>query len=199
MASSDTAARTVSRSAEREAKRSAPKPPYAPPSDERKIRVCSGFGRAAIVPRRPYPRWSSISAAVPEALSFAPGPVPMLSRWATKRIASELAPGMTVTRFRRRTVPSPGICSSQASSTVGQPIEREPVLDPCGRSERALGARLAIREVARELGRELRRRRAVEGRWERRRRERPGRLDREGEDEQRERRAEGWPRERGGR
>ena len=67
------------------------------------------------------PRASSISAAVPDALSFAPGPVPRLSRWARNRIEPGPAPGTTVTRLRRRTLPSPGIVSSQASSTVARP------------------------------------------------------------------------------
>ena len=46
-----------------------------------------------------YERASSTSAAVPEALSFAPGPVPALSRCAMTTIVRLDLPGETATRF----------------------------------------------------------------------------------------------------
>ena len=52
-----------------------------------------------------YARASSISAAVPEALSFAPGPAPVSSRWAMTTIVRRDRPGFTATRFTNGTRP----------------------------------------------------------------------------------------------
>ena len=58
--------------------------------DERVRRADACAGRP---PAAPYARASSISAAVPEALSFAPAPVPASSRCAITTIASGERPG----------------------------------------------------------------------------------------------------------
>src|ERR671923_3037928 len=62
-----------------------------------------------------------MSAAVPEALSFAPGLVPALSRWAMTTIVSGELPGTTVERFSSRTRPRPGIVASKRSTCVRKP------------------------------------------------------------------------------
>ena len=54
----------------------APSPPKAPPSVERKTIVCGEDARGSRSPAGRTTRASSISAAVPLALSFAPGPGP---------------------------------------------------------------------------------------------------------------------------
>ena len=67
------------------AKRFAPTPPNSPPSVATKKSVCAGLtmlapGGAFPETELAYERASSISAAIPEALSFAPAPVPTSSR-----------------------------------------------------------------------------------------------------------------------
>ncbi len=106
----------------REAKRAAPSPPDAPPSVERKTRVCAGFtvGTPAAA-FAAYPRASSTSAAVPLALLFAPGPAPVSSRCAITTIASRDCPGTTAQTFWSRTVLPPGSRPRQASVATRSP------------------------------------------------------------------------------
>ncbi len=103
-------ARTCERSGEWVANRCTPSAPNEPASVERKITVCPGpvpwAGFA-------YPRAISSSAAVPEALLFAPGPTPGLSRCAMTMIASVERPGATATMLRSGTCPRPGISALQ--------------------------------------------------------------------------------------
>jgi hypothetical protein len=66
-------------------------------------------------------RASSTSAAVPEALSFAPGPVPVLSRWAMTTIAARDWPAATAHSLRSVSSPSPATCSRHASLVTGNP------------------------------------------------------------------------------
>ncbi len=67
------------------------------------------------------PRASSMSAAVPEALSLFLGSVPALSLWATRTIVSSDRPGMTVTMLRRLTSPRSTRSALQTSSSAPSP------------------------------------------------------------------------------
>ena len=95
---------------------------------ERKSSVCGGDDGATPREARRTPRASSISAAVPEALSFAPGPSPVLSRWAMTTIASGERPSTANEMFWSRLRPTPGIVASKTS------------LRCVGRAQRCLGA-----------------------------------------------------------
>ena len=68
-----------------------------------------------------YERASSISAAVPEALSTAPGLSPVLSRWAMTTIADCERPGATAMRFTNRNRPRPATVASNGSTCVVNP------------------------------------------------------------------------------
>ena len=95
----------------------APSPPNAPPSVERKISWCFGPEICGGAPGgRPYPRASSISAAVPDALSLAPAPSPESSRWAMTTIASASAGPTVNDTFRSSFVPVPGIVALKPST-----------------------------------------------------------------------------------
>src|SRR5919198_3414043 len=61
------------------------------------------------------------TAAVPDALSFAPGLVPVLSRCAITTIVSGELPGATVERFSSRTRPRSGIVAQKRSACVWKP------------------------------------------------------------------------------
>src|SRR5581483_3130434 len=162
----------------------APRPPYAPASVERNTSVCAARTAAWIgVAGLAYARASSIRAAVPDALSFAPGPVPRSSRCAMTTIASCDLPRATAqvlqshapeTRHRLR----PRVARSRELERPQ--LCREP---PC-RSACAARPRPPVREVGRERGREARRRLRVEHGRQQRRRKR-GRLpDRERREEE---------------
>ena len=70
-----------------------------------------------------YARASSISAAVPEALSFAPGPVPLSSRWAIRTIVFCDRPALAATRFSSCSVPRPGTVAVNRSVWTWKPYE----------------------------------------------------------------------------
>jgi hypothetical protein len=97
-------------------------PPSEPPSVERKTMRCVGLTRRVDdgVPDAPtgfaYERASSISAAVPEALSFAPGLAPELSRCARTTIVEVLRPGAVAITLANGSVPRPATVSSQRST-----------------------------------------------------------------------------------
>ena len=91
-----------------------PRPPKAPPSVERKTSVCAGF-------RTEYARASSTRAAVPDALSFAPGPVPSLSRCAMTTMVCGVRPGATARRFSRRSRPMRGTMAENRSLRIWRP------------------------------------------------------------------------------
>jgi hypothetical protein len=106
------------------AKCAAPSPPNAPPSVERKTSVfVVPSERALAAPDviGAYERASSTSAAVPEALSFAPGPVPALSRCAMITIVRFDRPGETATRLTSSRDPRSGIVASKRSSRTLMP------------------------------------------------------------------------------
>ncbi len=71
-----------------------------------------------------YDRAISISAAVPEALSFAPEPTPLLSRWATTTIAAGERPGTTATRFWNGRRPRPATVAVNLSDRITKPYGR---------------------------------------------------------------------------
>ena len=125
IASRSTSAKAPCRYGEEAANWLAPIPPNEPPSVERKTSVCAGRtgagedGLASGVCA--YDRASSISAAVPDALSFAPAPTPRLSRCAAMTISSCDWPGTIVTRFWSSCVPRPGIVARKRSTSVVSP------------------------------------------------------------------------------
>jgi hypothetical protein len=122
---SSTIAVTI-RSWKSDAKRFAPSPPNSPPSVATKNNVCAGLTMVAPEGTFPetevaYERASSISAAIPEALSFAPGPVPTLSRCARTASAWGERPGIVTIRFSSRTRPRPGIVAVNGSRRTRSP------------------------------------------------------------------------------
>ena len=89
------------------ANRAAPSAPNAPPSVETKTSVCEGCVATVVVPvAGAYARASSTSAAVPEALSFAPCPSPLLSRWAVITILRCEAPSHDGDQIRQLDAPA---------------------------------------------------------------------------------------------
>src|SRR6266498_632772 len=112
------------------AKCAAPTPPSAPPSVERKTIVCAGLTRrdvdgvAEAAAGFAYERASSIRAAVPEALSFAPEPPGLLSLWATTTIAAVERPGTTATRFWNGSRPRPATSAVNRSARTTNPYGR---------------------------------------------------------------------------
>ena len=161
-----------------------------PPSVERKISWWFGPARPARVrrPGRPYARANSISAAVPEALSFAPAP----------------RPGVVAVGHHHDRV---GVCGARRERHVSEKrpaasrdrllervhlrdvrVEPHPVDQPAARTQRPDGSGRAVRVQARELLCERRARTTPSngGRRGRRcEREPVGALDAEGGDEQR--------------
>ena len=135
-----TTADTSRASGECSAKCAAPTPPSAPPSVDRKTSVCAGVTRREVegVVEAPagfaYDRASSISAAVPEALSLAPDPAPVLSRWATDMIAEGERPGTTATRFSKRSRPLPATSASNGSRLTTNPYGRSWSTNHCAPS-----------------------------------------------------------------
>ncbi len=102
------------------AKWTAPAPPYAPASVEIRmsVRLGSGAGPASWGAN---PRASSMSAAVPDALSPFRRPAPVLSRWATRMMASSERPAITVSMFRSSTSPRSTRSALHTSSSVSSP------------------------------------------------------------------------------
>ena len=103
------------------AKRYAPAPPYAPPSVDTSTSVRFGFA-ASTFSCGANPRAISIRAAVPDAFSPKTAPAPWLSRWATRTIAWEERPGMTVTTLWSSTVPRSGRSARHESSRASRPL-----------------------------------------------------------------------------
>ena len=68
-----------------------------------------------------YERASSISAAVPDALSLAPALAPELSRCAMTMIVDSERPGATARRFSNESRPRPGTVASNLSALVRKP------------------------------------------------------------------------------
>ena len=106
----------------------APRPPSSPPSVATKRSVWAGTatvvpGGALPVIAPAYERASSIKAATPDALSFAPGPVPWSSRCATTASAWGERPGIVRTRFTSFVLPRPGMFASNGSSRTRSPGE----------------------------------------------------------------------------
>ena len=116
----------------------------------RRTRACARAGPApARRPRRRTPCASSTSAAVPEALSFAPGPPPVVSRCAMTTIASGRAArddGRDVPKLdvaEPRHVLAPGVRASSGSRRAPAAARTRPPRPPrrtsraCGRGSRA--------------------------------------------------------------
>ncbi len=99
----------------------APSSPYAPASVETNDSVCVGLTPPTAVRVLEYARASSMSAAVPEALSFAPECPRVESRCATTRIVSRERPGTTALTFRRSTRPRPATSAGKRSIRVLSP------------------------------------------------------------------------------
>ena len=138
-----------------------------------------------------YARASSISAAVPLALSFAPGPgadvVPV--RHDDDRVGHVGGPGATAAMLCSRTRPSPATCSSQDDERIFEAVDRAGSWfsnQPTAPTDPALPGR-AVRVLRREIPGEGQRRVGVEGSRQRRLRERKRLLDREREQQQRQR------------
>ncbi len=144
-----------------------PRPPYAPASVETNTSVCSGATPAA--PARPgrTARASSIRAAVPEALSFAPATSRrVVSMGDDRRSPRSTGRGSTVTRFCSATVPRPGDLLVPAVD-ASRGARRAPSCSPVPASGR--GRRTGVpghprRVVAGEVARQPRCRGAVERR-----------------------------------
>ena len=68
------------------------------------------------VPRLAYSRASSSIAPVPDALSFAPGSIPVSSRCAMSTIASGERPGAMATTFESCVLPIPGMSALKWST-----------------------------------------------------------------------------------
>ena len=154
-------------------------PPYAPPSAERKTSVCCGCARPAAVPAAAYARASSISAAVPEALSFAPGPRVVVSRCAITATTSRDRPGIDSGDVRERRAPEVRDVLLPPVDVDVEPVEGELPLHPAGGGVCAGAARLTPRMAAGELRRQCQRRLRVEDRRQCRRRQRAWARDRE--------------------
>ena len=180
-------ASAFSRYGELSAKWAAPSAPKAPPSVETKTSVWVGCACTSVAPPTgAYGRASSISAPVPEALSFAPRPSPLLSRCAVITIVCVGRPvddrdevlqlDLAATRDLRREAIHPRRLEA---------VELELVGDPAGGSQAAGRARRPVRVLARELAGQLLGDRGVEGRRQRRRRERLRAGDAEGGQQER--------------
>ncbi len=138
------------------AKRAAPIAPSAAPSVERKTREYGSFARGP-APVGAYERASSISAAVPDALSFRPDPVPVSSRCAITTIRLGESPAFSTERFTSRTFPRPGTFARKAVAVDGEAVGGQLTTEPGGRARRAgrpgRSARITEREVVGDLGR----------------------------------------------
>src|SRR5581483_3768813 len=102
------------------ANHAAPMPPWTAPSVERKSSVYGSRARAAL-PDGAYARASSRSAAVPDALSFAPGPLPSLSRWAMTTIVFCERPAFEASTLTKRTRPREGTSAVNVSRWTTKP------------------------------------------------------------------------------
>ena len=89
--------------------------------------MCEGLTRRAVAgvledaAGFAYERASSINAAVPDALSFAPGLRPLLSRCARTTISDDDRPGATATTLTKCSRPRPATSASNASRSVRKP------------------------------------------------------------------------------
>ena len=81
-----------------------------------------GSGTRAVPVMGAYVRASSTSAAVPDALSFAPGPVPASSRCAITTMVFSERPGLRATRFWKWTAPWPGTAAVKSSVCTVKPF-----------------------------------------------------------------------------
>jgi hypothetical protein len=102
------------------AKWRAPALPKAPPSVATNTSVCCGVTARAPA-AEPYERASWISAAMPEPLLFAPGPVPSSSRCARTAISSGERPGTVTTWLTSARLPIPGSSALKRSGETWRP------------------------------------------------------------------------------
>ncbi len=170
----------------------AERPVRAAVRGEEDERVRAACAPTRVVPAVAYARASSTSAAVPLALSFAPALSPLLSRWATTTMPRRVCPRRPTARLRSSTSSDAGNVLAPRVLAHREPVERELVAEPLRGARGARRARDAIRVVARQLGRQGRRGRAVEGRRKRGRGQRPGPHD--GENREQEQGTPGAPR-----
>ncbi len=153
----------------------------------RRRRACGTDASGGVVPATgAYARASSISAAVPEALSLAPGPSPLLSRCAVITIAR----GEVAWYAARRCLGARrGPVRDVAPEAVRLPrevVEGQLFRRPTSAAPRAAGrSGRSIRVVPSELPCELLGGRSVERGRQRRRRQRLGPADGEGREKQR--------------
>ena len=97
-----------------------------------------GRSRAWVAPAgAPYARASSISMAVPDALSFAPGPRPSLSRWAITTIVPGERPTASTTMFCIWTRPRPGIDGAEALGPDRETVRLQLLAEPLRGADRA--------------------------------------------------------------
>ena len=141
-----------------------------------------------------YDRASSISAAVPEALSFAPDPAPRVVTMGDKHDRRGRAARARPRRDSRRlSRPRPATSASNGSRLTTKPYGRSWSTNHCAAEGRAGRPRRPVRRRRREVDCELRRADPVECRRERRTRQRRRPRDGEGRQQERERDEEPGP------